>query len=451
MNIVHYFLGPERAGGLNKYVRDLVLAQRAAGFNVTLLYPGGGWRRGKTKIVRDHSWNSLDVWRIINPPPVVLLLGVKKPERMLENADRIPAGTREFLAAVQPDVVHIHTWMGFPAALLASVKDIGCPVIYSAHDYFGLCPRVNWIRNDGSICARGSNEDCTQCNDSAPSCFFLQLRNSPFLLRWLNRCDKIKSLLRRLKRRRPAAEFVQSVSVRNYDRLADFYRGLWQKTDLLLFNSNVTREVFQHFFTMNSMTIPITHADIIDRRRIRDFSSPVRRLIFLGSSSPYKGLPLLKRMLERLSRLGTKQWKLDVYGCGEVGPDPENSAISYHGGYRQEQLDEILNAADFVIVPSVCYETFGFVVSEALSRGVPVLASATVGARTLIERINPEFIFHREDELYKKLLRLINDNQPLTDFNSKLCNMPWFCSMQGHVETISNVYRELTARKNNIK
>ena len=48
------------------------------------------------------------------------------------------------------------------------------------------------------------------------------------------------------------------------------------------------------------------------------------------------------------------------------------------------ELEAVFAETDLLVVPSICPETFGYVVLEALSCGVPVLLSGNVGARDIL-------------------------------------------------------------------
>ena len=58
--------------------------------------------------------------------------------------------------------------------------------------------------------------------------------------------------------------------------------------------------------------------------------------------------------------------------------------IKVHDRYTYSELKEIFDNTDVLVAPSVWYETFGFTVLEALSYGVPVIMSGTVGAKDIL-------------------------------------------------------------------
>ena len=65
-------------------------------------------------------------------------------------------------------------------------------------------------------------------------------------------------------------------------------------------------------------------------------------------------------------------------------------------GSRDRVIDA-LNRSRALVLPSICYETFGMVVPEALARGVPVIVSDRVGAGELIQNGANGFIYTAGD------------------------------------------------------
>lgn len=58
--------------------------------------------------------------------------------------------------------------------------------------------------------------------------------------------------------------------------------------------------------------------------------------------------------------------------------------IKSHDRYTYDELENIFDETDILVVPSIWYETFGFTVLEALSYGVPVIISGTVGSKDIL-------------------------------------------------------------------
>lgn len=110
------------------------------------------------------------------------------------------------------------------------------------------------------------------------------------------------------------------------------------------------------------------------------------RLLCVASVTPRKGQDVL---VEALARVADREWS-----CRCVGPwrDPEfldrvrgmiaqyglEQRVELVGAQSPERLALEYDAADLVVLPSRA-ETYGMVVTEALARGVPILASTVDG------------------------------------------------------------------------
>ena len=58
--------------------------------------------------------------------------------------------------------------------------------------------------------------------------------------------------------------------------------------------------------------------------------------------------------------------------------------MEVHPRYAYGELTTIFEQTDVLVAPSIWFETFGFTVLEALSYGVPVIISGTVGAKDIL-------------------------------------------------------------------
>lgn len=179
MRILHYTLGfpPHRTGGLVKYAFDLMEAERVLGHSVFAIYPGNFRLFDKKSYLLKDSGN---VYQLANGLPVPLMYGTAEPSVFI--TDRKIVGFEEFMAAVKPDVFHVHTLMGLPKELLGGMKQAGVRIVYTSHDYYGLCPKVNFINNKDEVCNGASRDNCMVCCKNAPGKYFLKVRNSKYVV-----------------------------------------------------------------------------------------------------------------------------------------------------------------------------------------------------------------------------------------------------------------------------
>jgi glycosyltransferase involved in cell wall biosynthesis len=115
-----------------------------------------------------------------------------------------------------------------------------------------------------------------------------------------------------------------------------------------------------------------------------------KRILFVGSLKPIKGLP---ELFDALSKLGQRRidWHLDIVGEGPARKEYEqrvtslglNHKIKFHGLRTKREVAEFMRQADFFVLPSL-FETFSVVTAEALATGTPVLATISGGPEEFV-------------------------------------------------------------------
>ncbi|WP_088292034.1 glycosyltransferase [Bacillus mycoides] len=459
MKILHISLGlpPYRTGGLTKYSLDLMLEQSNE-HEVFLLYPGKITVSKKVAIKKNKSHGKIGVYELVNPLPISLLNGINQPKLFMKKVDR---GTyEEYLRKISPDVIHVHTLMGIHKEFFEAAKDLSIKLVFTTHDYFGLCPKVNLIDAKGDICKDfNSGHNCLSCNINAFSSPMIYVMQS-YPYRYLKDSSIVKSL-RKLKKNQ-VKKSIEASSVSEevtkiddnlavqYVELRKYYLEMFKLLDYFHFNSSVAKEQFESFLDVKGKVISISHKDISDHRQgrySRKNSGSIVRLGYLGPIDIYKGFYSLKDTLNTLNKNGYKDWHLNVYGDFINDPETYNPKnYTFHGRYEYSQLKEMFNGIDLLIVPSIWKETFGFIGLEAQSYGVPIMLSEHVGFKDLIEDGETGFIYKADGNDFANKLSLILDNPAVLEkINENISKVKFPYIMEKHTNEIINLYQEVRA------
>lgn len=439
MFILHYSLGfpPYRSGGLTKYCMDLMRQEVKDGHQVSLMWPGEMRLFSKgTRIRKNKMVEGIGSYEVINPTPVSYDEGIKDFKDFLNNGDQ--EAYIKFLTSTKPDVIHVHTLMGLHYSFLTAAKKLGIRLVFTAHDFFPICPKVTMFR-EGSVCDSVSScEKCGVCNNTALSIKKIMILQSP-----LYRCLKDSSIVKKL-RKSHRDEYLgndtndNTISVgsaNDFLSLRDHYYSMLKSMDMIHYNSEVTKKVYEMVFELpDNKVLGITHSDISDHRVLRQYTSDKLRIRYLGPQSKAKGYYAIKDALDEL-------WKIRQDFVLDVHFTPTTSApyLIGHDRYSYDQLESIFNETDILVCPSIWFETFGFTVLEALSYGVPVIISDHVGARDVLG--TDCGMVYKNDDLSSlvNLLRDLDGNK-LTAMNKAICDHQEIMTMKDLAEETYKIY-----------
>ncbi|WP_336837778.1 glycosyltransferase [Sphingobacterium siyangense] len=442
MKVLHYSLGlpPYRSGGLTKYVKDLMVSQVELGYDVNLLYPSDlAFGYPNVKVRKNVSFFGIRVFELKNPLTVPLLHGVRDPQFLVHNTRQQRTVFEAFLNDLKPTVVHFHTLMGIPNVFFQILKERNIRSVYTTHDYFGLCLKVNFINENQEVCTGASPEKCALCNRHSPGNSFLRFRNEKILIQFkklLSSFKNAKVIQRNTFDETLADSIISSNETDSFAKALNYFRVSLGLIDIIHFNSSVTSEVFNEILGQtNAKVLPITHRGIKDHRVIRSYEKSTLNIGFIGSMDTYKGFPYLKDVLKEINIETVADWRLLVFG-GIIGRDHELENINFMGKYNNEELENVFAQIDVLIVPSIWKETFSLITLEALSYGVPVIVSDNVGAKDIIRKLDAGFIFKTRSELKDLVKELFFDRHKLLNFNKKINGMLWKFDMTDHVRDI---------------
>lgn len=287
----------------------------------------------------------------------------------------VPARRRleRLLAEWRPDVVHVHNL--FPlltASVLDACRVFGVPSVMTLHNFRLICPGA-------LLCRHG--KVCEVCVGTSP---------------W-------RAILHRCYR---GSLFGSMASA----RMVEYHRkrDTWQsKVDRFIVMSEFAR---QRFVASGWAAEKVLVKPHFCRPPELDGKDAVRHgAFFAGRLSPEKGVRTLLSAWKQISQ------PLKLAGDGPLRSEVEaacgSRAIQPLGWLTSRQLSEQMRNSVCLVVPSGCYETFGMVVIEAFSHGLPVVAARIGALPELVEDGVNGLLFEpgNAEDLAAKARRLLDN------------------------------------------
>lgn len=340
LHLVHQYM-PEHVGGVELYTRWLTHALSQRGHRVTIFY-----RRSAEGIGReDRIEEGVHVW--------AAWAGLLNPTRRFLATFRDPPMGRTFervLEEANPDLVHIEHLMGLPVALVRALQRRAIPYVITLWDFWWVCANAQLLTNYSQQVCDGPQAylNCARCALARADRPHLWPALPPLagLLAWRNRM--LRQVMKSASGLIAPTEFVRR-----------WYAAHNTPAENLL-----------------AIQPGLEQAAVVSPRERRS-GGPVR-FAYIGGLSWQKGVHILVEAFSEVRGAG------ELWIAGDESLDPTYVArlraqatpgVRFLGRLTREEVWETLAQVDVVVVPSLWYETFSFIVSEAFIAGAPVVAS----------------------------------------------------------------------------
>ncbi|MCA9104877.1 MAG: glycosyltransferase [Planctomycetales bacterium] len=248
----------------------------------------------------------------------------------------------------RPDVMHVHnTFPLISPSVYDAAHDQGLAVVQSLHNFRPLCVGAALCR-DGQYC-----DTCL-------------VKGSPWA-----------GVRHRCYRDSLAASAVSALLNRRNQR-----RNLWRRIDRFITFCGAARDLYiQGGFPADRIELnPHYVEQEIEPREHTD-----RAFVFVGRLNREKGLDRLLQAWDQYRG----DWKLRIIGEGPLAEAAQAQAardarIQFIGKVPRQECLGWMASSSCLLFPSPAFETFGRVVIEAFSLGIPVIASRLGGPRDII-------------------------------------------------------------------
>lgn len=448
--VAHQFF-PEHAAGTEVLTLDLARALRDLGHDTAIFAakrsaPFSRLEQGATE---DYSVEGVPVRRVGRPSE-----STSRPFRLnYENVDMAEA-FRRYVEVFRPDVVHFMHLQGVSASVIPVAKKEFClPAIYTATDFWAICPVVDLRRHDGTLCSGPDVAHCPRCVAGRRS----------------------GSKLAGLVKKTPGPLF-QVAETFSHTRLSDRSLFLRQVRDLSERPEHLRRRIntldrviapthlTQNLLIKNGISPSLVEVSGygVDVSRVRGeaFTEASAKLPllpirfgFIGTLGPHKGCDLLVRAFNGLAPGADAT--LTIYGNDKgfegfesrlKGLADENPRIYFRGTFPREKIGEVLSEMDVLVVPSRWYENTPLVVYSALAAGIPLVATDLGGLSEIIRHGQNGLLFSMDnvEQLTQHLDTLSRDANLIEKLRSGIGPVK---TVDQNAEELERLYNTLVERE----
>lgn len=274
---------------------------------------------------------------------------------------------RRWLDEVRPDVVHLHSLQTLGGSLVRAAKECGAHVVVTMHDFWWFCGRQFFADPDLRPCSLVPSCGVCECQVNHDWLIGRTETLTPHLLYADVVLAPSASAARVL-----AANGVPSVKLRVDENGLQSTAPTFIRGDLSGAESQL-------------------------------------RMMYAGGREPLKGADVVQSAVKQLADL--PGWSLDLYGVPEKRSSEMPAQVEYHAPYDPHDLSEVLGAHDVLVLPSIMRESHSILTREALSAGLLVVCSDTLGPEEAVEHGWNGLVFPAGDveSLAAALRRLVVD------------------------------------------
>ncbi len=283
-----------------------------------------------------------------------------------------------FLKEFRPDVVHFLHLYRLSTTAIDACRELGIRTLFTATDFWFICPLVQLLLPDGSLC-NGPNALAANCVRH-----IAEVSQSPAIASRIQKTPQALISLATLAARLHVLPSSQAPHIRAVSQRPAYLRHKLNEIDRVILPSKTMQTLLTAHgleperATLLPYGVPTSHL----QRHTDKGDHPLLRVAFLGAMVRHKGPHVLIAALRTLPR--DIPISVTFHGKLEEYPDyiaslralaGDDARIRFAGGYQPGELNAILADTDLVVVPSLWYENTPLVIYEAHAAGTPVLAS----------------------------------------------------------------------------
>ncbi len=366
--------------------------------------------------------------------------------------------------SVAPDLVHCFHLQNLSTSLIEEANSRKIPVIYSATDFWLICPIVQLRRPDGSNCLGPAplGLNCLSCY--TPKTMPIKSEFDEVI------ADKYSDIWNRLQKLPlPVSKFFMGSAYFAYisRKFPEAVHATMERDGVLKRYANtlsaitVPTYLMRDLFLRNGLKKNIIHYVPygIDTKLLEKGANKIKsndlRFAFIGALAEHKGPDLL---IEAFSNLPPdSKATVTIYGDKNQFPQygqyiqnlvKANSnlvkKIQFAGTFPNDQIGEVFQNIDVLVVPSRWYENTPLVIQSALAAKTPVIAADLGGMSEIIRDGENGLLFetNNAEALREQLAKLILDRSLLAKLGENIKPERTVAEM---VEALESIYIQIAS------
>lgn len=344
LHLTHQY-PPETTGGVETHVQTVAQALASREHAVAVFYRRARPGKGVELAVQDRV-NVFAVWSG-TPSPLARFAASFRQKHLL-------GAFRQAVQTLAPQIIHIHHLMGLPFSIVREIRRHSLPIVVTLHDYWWVCANAQLLTNYSQARCSGPQGywNCAQCA--------------------LARIGLAKARITTAAL--PVAALV--LAYRSH-----LLRRILASAQALIAPSNFVRRWYEAQGLPQGKILVLPHGVEPPAVSLSPSARPgglPLRFLYAGGLVPEKGVHVLVNAFADVK--GDAQ--LWIAGDESVNPNyvaglrrAASAKVRFLGRLDRRGLWNALAQADALLVPSLLFETFSLITSEAFALGVPVLAS----------------------------------------------------------------------------
>lgn len=330
------------------------------------------------------------------------------------NQQSIAEEFSNFIADMEPDVVHLHHYLNLGLEIIPTIKRIrpNAKILLTFHEFVAICENHGQMikTNSRKLCDSSTPDDCAKC--------FPGRAAQEFWLRRVNYLNHFKYV----------DHFISpSIFLRN--RYIEW--GIAESKISFIENGHNRPQLF-----------PFRNLKKDENRN---------RFGFFGQINQFKGLDIVLEALNSASDLPLL--KIEINGSNLDNQEKSfqermnklmteltiKNIVEINGPYNPKDIGLRMNNIDWVIVPSIWWENSPMVIQEAFSYGKPVICSNIGGMKEKVAHmVNGLHVRVNDKNDWLKTLILACNSRIWSDCTNNICPPPSY-------EEVANSHLRLIA------